>query len=372
MISNWPDPESVLNEIFTGRKKELDILHDEILRPEPKTICITGPTGVGKTALALFFAERNLSSFPGGVYHFYASRSEPLESIDRQIKKYSDPYLIILDEFDGLEVQQAEDALRAIHRKHKNARLILISQQNRKLAGIDLNLHLHNFTINEYYELFLKETLITYKQKDFNQLYKLLKGHPFALSSVVDILNSEKVTLSDIVEHLRSFSYPGVFGISGEELLEDSNERKRIVSDIVTVSDEFLKKMHDDPKLLYELSPRRFEELVAEILHRLGYKVTLTPASRDKGKDIYAAKQDHLGTFLYIVECKKYSPDHPIGVALVRQLNGVVQAEQATAGILATTSFFTKGAKEFQEQINFQISLKDYFDIQKWIDAAVK
>ncbi|MBA7564647.1 hypothetical protein ES708_06310 [subsurface metagenome] len=184
-------------------------------------------------------------------------------------------------------------------------------------------------------------------------------------------MNTEKLTPREFLEHLRSFSYPGVFSTSGKELPEDSNERKRIVSDIVTVSDEFLKKIHDDPKLLYELSPRRFEELVAEILKRLGYAVILTPASKDGGKDIYAAKQDQLGTFLYIVECKKHSPDHPIGVALVRQLNGVIQAEQATVGILATTSFFTKGAKEFQKQVAFQISLKDYFGIQKWLDEVI-
>jgi restriction system protein len=101
-----------------------------------------------------------------------------------------------------------------------------------------------------------------------------------------------------------------------------------------------------------------------ELLDRLGYSVTLTPASKDGGKDIYAARKDHLGSFLYIVECKKYAPDNRIGVGIIRHLNGVVQAEQATAGILATTSFFTSGAREFQRRIAHQISLKDYVAIQ--------
>jgi restriction system protein len=39
---------------------------------------------------------------------------------------------------------------------------------------------------------------------------------------------------------------------------------------------------------------------------------------------------------------------------------------------LATTSFFTKGAKEFQRQIAFQVSLKDYFGITGWLEAVVK
>jgi HJR/Mrr/RecB family endonuclease len=104
----------------------------------------------------------------------------------------------------------------------------------------------------------------------------------------------------------------------------------------------------------------------------LGYQITLTPASRDGGKDIYAAKKDHLGTFLYVVECKRYAPDHPVGVGLVRQLNGVVQAEQATAGILAATSFFTREAKEFQRRISNQMSLKDYVGIQEWLKDATR
>ena len=137
-------------------------------------------------------------------------------------------------------------------------------------------------------------------------------------------------------------------------------------------ADEFLRKLHANPRLLYELTPRGFEELVAELLGRLDYEVTLTPASKDGGKDIYAAKKDHLGTFLYVVECKKYAPDRPVGVGLVRQLNGVVQAEQATAGILATTSFFTKGAKEFQDTISFQLSLKDYLGIQDWLEDVLR
>jgi restriction system protein len=80
-------------------------------------------------------------------------------------------------------------------------------------------------------------------------------------------------------------------------------------------------------------------------------------------------KKDHLGTFVYIVECKKYAQNRHVGVKLVRQLCGVVHAEHATAGILVTTSFFTREAKRFQETIPNQISLKDYSGIRAWLDA---
>jgi restriction system protein len=69
----------------------------------------------------------------------------------------------------------------------------------------------------------------------------------------------------------------------------------------------------------------------------------------------------------YIVECKKYAPEVLVGPSIVRALYGVVESEKATAGILATTSSFTKGAKEFQSSVAFRISLQDYIGNQKWL-----
>lgn len=146
-----------------------------------------------------------------------------------------------------------------------------------------------------------------------------------------------------------------------------ANHIKNIITDVVSVGDEFLKYLADTLKALYQISSRKFEEVVAELLARLGYDVTVTQASRDGGKDIYAAKKDSLGSFLYLVECKKYSPGNRVGVGLVRQLHGVVQAERATAGILATTSFFTRDARQFQAQVAYQMSLQDYLGIQEWL-----
>ena len=124
--------------------------------------------------------------------------------------------------------------------------------------------------------------------------------------------------------------------------------------------------------MLYEISPRVFEEVVAEIFRRKGYDVTLTPATRDGGKDIYVAEKRSLGSFLYLVECKRYGPENLVGPSLVRSLYGVVEAERATAGILATTSFFTKDAKEFQQTVQFRIALQDYLAIQRWLKDTLK
>ena len=74
-----------------------------------------------------------------------------------------------------------------------------------------------------------------------------------------------------------------------------------------------------------------------------------------------------LGTFLFLVECKRYTPPRKVGVEVVRSLYGAVQQRKATAGIIATTSFFSGDATDFQRDIRHQISLRDYIEIKKWL-----
>jgi restriction endonuclease Mrr len=102
---------------------------------------------------------------------------------------------------------------------------------------------------------------------------------------------------------------------------------------------------------LARLRPREFEELTAELFTREGYDVTLTPESHDNGVDLYVAKRTPLGPLLYVVECKRYRPDRPIGASLVRQLRGMVERESATAGILVTTSSFSTDARQEQRSV---------------------
>jgi restriction system protein len=91
------------------------------------------------------------------------------------------------------------------------------------------------------------------------------------------------------------------------------------------------------------MTPRKFEELVADMFRNQGYEVTLTPSSNDGGMDVIAVRRDGIGTVMIVVECKRYAEDNKVGVEIARGLYGVVEQRRATRGIIATTSFFTKG-----------------------------
>jgi len=98
----------------------------------------------------------------------------------------------------------------------------------------------------------------------------------------------------------------------------------------------------------------------------MGYDIKLTPVTRDGGFDMYAAKRESIGSFLYLVECKRYTPPQKVGIRMVRELHGVVQQKKANAGIIVTTSFFTANAKEFQQKSKYQMQLVDFFEFKKW------
>jgi len=358
---------------FIGRERELAVLERALLAPTPEPIFIGGHPGTGKTALAMQFADLHRDAFPAGVYHIHALPYEFLQqTIAVNVSHPSQPYLLILDDLEARTSSEFQRELSGIRIDRPVARLICIGRMFRDGQQIGQPLNLLGFNEAEF-NLFL--TAAAHRRPDlpaWHALFQKVAGNPLASVQLADLLAQGEMSPQELLARLGSFSVPGLLDSTGAPIASGDASEKRIIVDVVSTNDTLLRTLRDSPELLYELTPRRFEEIVADVLARLGYQITLTPASRDGGKDIYAAKKDHLGTFLYVVECKRYAPDHPVGVGLVRQLNGVVQAEQATAGILAATSFFTREAKEFQRRISNQMSLKDYVGIQEWLNDATR
>ena len=122
---------------------------------------------------------------------------------------------------------------------------------------------------------------------------------------------------------------------------------------------------------LMRLSPREFEEFIAEIWNRLGYDVELTARTRDGGRDVVAVRKTE-SEVRYIIECKRYGEPHKIGVGILRALYGVKTHERATKAFLATTSYFTRGAIEFWEPHRWELELKDYKGVCEWAKRAAK
>ena len=141
---------------------------------------------------------------------------------------------------------------------------------------------------------------------------------------------------------------------------------------ILIASAALAQRLKREPQSVYNLAPRQFELLIAELLEDLGYRVEITPATRDGGKDLLAYLEPELGTLLCLVEAKRYGREHKVGVDIVRSLYGTVSDAQANQGMLITTSTFTQDAREFQRRHRYVLALKDYADLERWIRSYGK
>ncbi|HCG7094558.1 restriction endonuclease [Vibrio furnissii] len=104
--------------------------------------------------------------------------------------------------------------------------------------------------------------------------------------------------------------------------------------------------MHEMPvrQILLDLTSREFELLVAYLYLKKGYKVSITPRSRDGGYDVLAVRSSEREEERLFIECKRY--EQPIGVAIVRHTLGLLSIKNASKAVVVTSSKFTKPAKD--------------------------
>lgn len=104
------------------------------------------------------------------------------------------------------------------------------------------------------------------------------------------------------------------------------------------------------PKTLFDLTPRTFEQFVAELVSHLGIDdVLLTPERADGGRDVIGTKKILGIPLIFAFECKRYAPDNPVSVETARALLGTITHGdyRADRGVLVTTSRFTGPARQF-------------------------
>jgi restriction system protein len=351
----------LLQGSFRGRVQELGRL-DKCLRDGPNTVIVVGLGGSGKTSLALEFAKRNRAIFKDNVLHLSVSelgvRDVSLRPRDRQ--------LVIWDDFEQSHDPTIETAVRDLAQRFPLSMHLILSRRRFQISLADQLIELGPLPESDVHEL-LNSSPVALNEEDFKFVATLSGGNPRTVLELLSMLAPGNYSKEQLQTGLVAFESGGLFSPTGKLMDEKEEGYQRIVSHVAQANDDLLAKIEGNPKLLYDISPREFEDLIASVLKKMGYSIRQTKLTRDGGKDIYAAINDPLGKFLYVVECKRYGPRDHIGVGIVRSLYGVVQAERATAGVLVTSSFFTKPAIEFQQQVGNQLTLRDYIEVQNWI-----
>jgi restriction endonuclease Mrr len=203
---------------------------------------------------------------------------------------------------------------------------------------------------------------------DNDWAYVLLAEHEnkeFRAIEVEASFKSENIAESRLKVKINDLIIKGEFKeeLYKNELIE--TEKPNLI--ITDINEEVKKYLKNNPEKLYDLSPRKFEELVASILVDMGLDVTLTQATRDGGTDIIAMVKNSLASFLILVECKKYSPENKVNVGIIREVAGVHSLREPSKSIIVTTSTFTKDAIIEASLHKEKIELKDYLNLKEWL-----
>jgi hypothetical protein len=145
-----------------------------------------------------------------------------------------------------------------------------------------------------------------------------------------------------------------------------------LIAPVSAIDDAVIRRLATDPDLIDDLSPALLDDLMSHLYARQGFDVSSVPASSEGAVDLHVLGQTPAGRTLTLVTTKCYRPGSRVGVGAVRHLYAELLMRNASAAVIVTTSSFTKGAREFQAQIPFRISLCDRGELQRMLEQAAR
>ncbi|MFD0763233.1 restriction endonuclease [Mucilaginibacter lutimaris] len=363
----YPPTKSIPPALYSGRDAEVEFLKNRIVSEGKKVGLITGGNRVGKTSLAMFIGDR-LRKELGAITEYIS-----LELTGRSFPKLKENCRFVI--FDDLETGYYPDAsskIFAFIKENPGPQYLLIDQTGDAFLkqNIEYELKLEPIKTVDNLQILIHELQNRIPFIDTLHLVELTRGKPDIIKIILRYVENlrEPYTLAEVEKFIfEKIAFAGIRDTAGQIILPENPIFQEIKNDIIIVNGNTLEKLKKNPELMHKLTPREFEEMTAELFEKQGYKVDLTQATRDGGKDLIVARRDDIGDFIYYVECKKYGPKNPIGVNLVRELLGTVHADKVTAGVMITSSYFSPDAIEFSKKEKHRLSLVDYVQLKEWL-----
>lgn len=352
---------------WIDRPVELNLVLDGMLNSRDRMIVVQGDVATGKSTLSRQFVEHFGGEFPGGVDERRGRHAPELGNPRTPAKGRS---LLVFDGLDearvGIDATLSE--LRRLLYLDPSLHVLVTSRPVPQISHLP-RVNLPPLGETDIVRLIMREAGTSIMPP--RPIALAASGNPM-IAAILGRMFRDKGDWASLVDSLRSFSQSGLVDTNGAPLGPDTRSTRKFITDVRVVDDGILQMIHAHPDLVFSLPPRRFEEICAEMFRRLGYDVTLTPPTKDGGKDLIVVKRSDLGTMLTFVECKRYDPGRPVGVEIVRALNGVVEEGRATSGMVLTSSRFTKGALLEQRKLQYRMSLNDYGHFKDLLRRAMQ
>ena len=272
----------------------------------------------------------------------------------RYIKSRMSSHALIIDSIFTLETisRRKINLLRNFFKNSPNMLIIITSLIPQNIAQDVTNIHLNNFSNHDVHN-YINSILPNVPPHIVNNIFYKTNGSIVLIRDFCRLIQEVKFIPDTIIYR------NCIIGADGRPI--SSSKKSNIKINVSDMEEQLLYEISKNPELLHNLSSYDFERIIAKIFEKRGFSVRITPQTRDGGKDIFIAKND-LCSFLFYVECKKYALNRPVGIEVIQRLYGIISAEKATGGIIVTTSYFAKPAKDYiqEHQLEHQLTLQDY------------
>lgn len=145
---------------------------------------------------------------------------------------------------------------------------------------------------------------------------------------------------------------------------------------IVTIkefSEDMIARLGNDPQKLLQLSPGRFQDLIANRLETMGLDIQIVGNvfQKDGGIDIVAYPKVRSSSFPFLigVQVKHHRVPTKTGSSEVRNFHGVLTSLQSPfhIGMIVTNTAFTADARWFAENNSILLRLRDLADLRRWL-----
>jgi restriction system protein len=351
-------------ESFIGRVEELLQLH-ELTKKRFQPILVTGPPGIGKTALVLVYIARN---YPSEEIAWLELEKTPdpnkfLHEYIEQLHQPSGraPSVVALDGVERLSSNELETIFHRLFNFKRVQAVIGTTRPPASRLKQAKYLELSRLSFPDIVSFLHKNIKQPISDEELARLATAIKGNPLALTIIVNFLRDH------LLQEVWSFLEGDIYNLESASTATPKQLIKIVQPQIVVATDSLIRRLQKVPTDLYKISPRQFEEIIADLLSDMGWDVELTKQTRDGGKDILAYTETDLGRILCLVEAKRHRRDRPVGIGIVKTLLGTFCDHPATSAMLVTTSHFSDDAKELEERHKYQLSLRDYAGVVEWI-----
>lgn len=183
--------------------------------------------------------------------------------------------------------------------------------------------------------------------------------------------NHTDLTIDDLME------YPEYAAYNSTRNKKESKSDTTLVADLTPTEqlEQAFESIESDLAAdllakVMEQSPAFFEQLVVDLLVKMGYggsfadSAKVTQLSNDEGIDgiIY---EDKLGLDKIYIQAKRWS--NSVGRPVIQQFAGALVGQNATKGVFITTSTFSKDAKQYVVGLHQKIVLIDGQELAKFM-----